>query len=133
MNIVEEGLHYQGPFWIIADSVKNIHRNNFYLVGDTYPCNYNGEYIDNTTSKSQKTHKKLWEKLKENYGNVEFTYYPRGRVAICDGTAFIHINSKCNIPGVIDSIVNMYHIGKLELEIDLNDVYQGSHYDFQLS
>ncbi len=44
----------------------------------------------------------------------------------------MHLNSKCNMPKVIDAIVEMYNLGKLEIEIDLNDTYQGSHYDFDL-
>lgn len=128
----EDELYYQGPFWIIADNFKDIHRGKFTLLGEPLPCNYSGEYTNDTTSKSAKTHKKLWDKYKSSYNDVDYTYYPRGRVAIYEGTAFIHLNSKCNIPQVIDAIVEKYHIEKLDIEVDLNDTYQGSHYDFKL-
>ena len=128
----EDELYYQGPFWIIADTFKDIHRGNFELLGEKLECNYNGDYIGELTSKSQKTHKKIWSKHAARYNDVDYTYYPRGRVAIYQGTAFIHINSKCNVPSVIDAVVDAYNLEKLDIEIDLNDTYQGSHYDFQL-
>lgn len=128
----EDDYYYQGPFWIIADSFKDIHRGEFSLLGDRHLCNYAGEYVNDSTSKSAKTHKKLWEQYASQYNNVDFAYYPRGRVAVYDGTAFIHLNSKCNIPSVIDAIVKMYNIDRLDIELDFNDTYQGSHYDFQL-
>ena len=129
----EDEIFYQGPFWIIADTFKDIHRGKFELLGEPLPCDYQGNYIDDTTSKSSKTHKRIWEsEYRDSYNNVDYTYYPRGRVAVYEGTAFIHLNSKCNIPSVVDAIISKYNIDKLEIEIDLNDVYQGSHYDFQL-
>ena len=128
----EDELYYQGPFWIIADSFKDIHRGKFKLIGEQLLTDFSGNYINDVTSKSQKTHKKVWEVYKSQYKDVDYTFYPRGRVAIYEGTAFIHINSKCNIPSVINAITDMYHLDKLEIEVDLNDTYQGSHYDFQL-
>lgn len=128
----EDDLYYQGPFWIIGDSFLSILKGNFDIVSELYPCNYNGDYTDNDISKSAKTHKKVWNNLKQYHNNVHYTYYPRGRVSIYNGTAFIHINSKCNTPKIIDAIINEYNIQNLEIEIDLNDTYQGSHYDFEL-
>ena len=129
----EDELYYQGPFWIIADSFKDILRGNFELLGEKLESDYNGNYIGQATSKSQKTHKKVWEKHSSKYNGVSYTYYPRGRVAIYQGIAFIHLNSRCNTPNVVDTIVRSYNLDKLEIELDLNDTYQGSHYDFQLS
>ena len=129
----EDELYYQGPFWIIADTFKDVHRRKFTLLGEPLLCDYHGNYVNDTTSKSSKTHKRIWEsEYAQDYADVDYTYYPRGRVAVYEGTAFIHLNSKCNIPSVIDAIVEKYKLDKLEIEIDLNDVYQESHYDFQL-
>lgn len=128
----DDGNYFCGPFWIIADSFENILKGEFSLESVKYLCNYNGDFINNETSKSQKTHRKAWDTLKSNYNNVEWTYYPRGRVSIYDGKAYIHLNSKCNIPKVIDAIVNEYIISNLEIIVDLNDTYQGSHYQFEL-
>lgn len=129
----EDELYYQGPFWIIADNFKDVHRGKFEIIGEPLLCDYHGNYVGNTTSKSAKTHKKIWESdYAKKYNNPDYTYYPRGRVAIYEGTAFIHLNSKCNIPAVVNAIVDKYQIKKLDIEVDLNDTYQGSHYDFKL-
>lgn len=129
----EDELYYQGPFWIIAESVKDIHRGKFKLIGSKYECDYNGDYFKEGVSKSQRTHKKIWQtEYQIQFPDRDYMFYPRGRVSVYDGTAFIHLNSKCNIPSVIDSVISEYGIEKLEIEVDLNDTYQGSHYDFQL-
>ena len=90
----EDDLYYQGPFWIIGNNFLSILKGNFDIIGELYPCDYNGDYISNTVSKNAKTHKKVWDKLKQYYSNVPYTHYPRGRVSIYKGVAFIHINSK---------------------------------------
>lgn len=129
----EDDMYYQGPFWIIGDSFLDILRGKFQLLAERYECDFSGNYIDKSLSKSQRTHKKLWkEQYQTMYDTEDFTYYPRGRVAVYQGVAFIHINSKCNIPKIIDKVVNDYNLHKLEIEVDLNDTYQGSHYDFKL-
>lgn len=129
----EDELYYQGPFWIVAEKFIEIHRGHFELIGEKFACDYEGNYLKSDLSKSKRTHKKIWqEEYASEYGEEDYTFYPRGRVAICDGVAFIHINSKCNIPSVIDKIIQEYGISKLEIEIDLNDTYQGSHYNFKL-
>lgn len=128
----EDECYFQGPFWIVADTFKDIHRGRFKLIGEKYLCDYQGNYIVDESSKSAKTHRVAWKQYEAEYGIDDYTYYPRGRVAVYDGTAFIHINSKCNIPSVIDAIISTYNVSELDVEIDLNDVYQGSHYDFKL-
>lgn len=128
----EDDNYFCGPFWIIADNLECILKGNFQLECTKYLCDINGNIINDITSKSQKTHQKLWNDLKSKYGNVNWKYYPRGRVSIYNGKAYIHINSRCNLPKVIDAIINEYDISKLEIQVDLNDTYQGSHYEFEL-
>ena len=137
----ENDLYYQGAFWIEADSVIDIFRGNFSLIGIKLESDYNGNYLNLQRSKSSLTHSRIWKELLNNLSNIDFThkykdedytYLPRGRVSIYNGIAFIHLNSKMNIPKVINKIVDEYNLHKLELEIDLNDEYQGSHYDFTL-
>jgi len=127
----EDNFYYQGPFWIITNTFKDVHRGKFQIVGEKILCDYAGNYLEKS-SKSSKTHKKVWKEYADSYNDVGYTYCPRGRVAIYEGTAFIHLNSKCNIPSVIDAIIEMYNLEKLEIELDFNDTYQGSHYDFEL-
>ncbi len=127
----EDQLYFQGPFWIIADSFIDIHRNKFSLECKKVLSDYEGNIVDDT-SKNSVTHKNWWKNNLQDKYNQDFDYYPRGRVAIYNGIAFIHINSKCNINFVIDKIVNEYELSGLEIEVECNDEYQGSHYDFRL-
>ena len=126
----EDDFYFQGAFWIKADSFKNIMLGNFELIiGSKLLSDYCGNYVDLNQSKNSLTHKKLWDSVSDGHS---WTYYPRGRVAIYNGVAYIHLNSKCNSPAIIDKIINEYCINKLNIELDLNDTYQGSHYDFEL-
>ena len=128
-----DNLYYQGPFWIVADNFKDILRGNFKLLGKQYECDRSGTYTDDSLSKRQRTHKKIWiQEYQDKYHNADWDYFPRGRVSIYEGTAFIHLNSRCNLPKVIDAVISKYHLAELEVEIDLNDTYQGDHYNFQL-
>lgn len=128
----EDDSYFCGPFWITGKSFLDILKGEFNIEATKYLCNYNGDILNNSSSKSQKTHKKVWDKLKSKYDGVEYTYYPRGRVSVYNGVAFIHINSKCNTPKIIDAIVKEYCLDKLSINIDLNDTYQGNHYNFEL-
>lgn len=126
----EDDLYFQGAFWIKADSFKDIMHNNFDLIiGSKILSDYSGNYVDEIQSKNSLSHKNLWNNVSDGHS---WTYYPRGRVAIYNGTAYIHLNSKCNTPEIIDRITKEYNLDKLDIDIDLNDTYQGSHYDFEL-
>ena len=131
----EDKVYYQGAFWIVADSFRDIMRGNFQLVGKLLESDYNGNYTNYSGSQKPLTHQRLWrdEYSKQPFGDgKEYNYYPRGRVAIHNGVAYIHLNSKCNTPKIVDEVVKTYGLDGLEIEIDLNDTYQGSHYEFLL-
>lgn len=129
----EDDLYYQGAFWIKGNSVLDIKKGKFEIIGIRLPSNYDGSYTsDVVRSKSSLTHKRLWPEYAQELSNKEYNYLPRGRVSIYQGTAFIHLNSLFNQPGIVDSIIKFYSIEKLDIYIDLNDTYQGSHYDFSL-
>lgn len=131
----EDDLYFQGAFWINANSVKDILSGQFEIVGQRLLSTYEGKYVDDITSKSAKTHRKLWEEYKsklDGMSDKEYTYLPRGRVSIYKGTAYIHIHSRMNIPKVIDAITSAYELKKLDIIVDLNDTYQGSHYESEL-
>lgn len=134
----ESDFYFKGPFWILAESVDAIQRGKFDIIGEKYLVNYDGQYVDDITSKRSKTHQQAWKKIINEVNSngksfsKSYTYYPRGRVEVYKGKAYIHLNSICNTPKVIDEITNTYGIGKLDIVIDLNDTYQGSHYGFEL-
>lgn len=130
----EDDIYYQGAFWIVGDSVKSIKHGAFEIVGVQLPCDFDGNYLEDVGSKNSLSHKNLWNReIKRDVNpDVSFDYYPRGRVAIYKGNAWIHLHSVFNQPNIIDTIIDMYNLHKLEYEIDLNDTYQGGHYDFKL-
>ena len=130
----EDEVYYQGAFWIAGDSVRDIKRGNFGVIGIQLPCDYQGNYLEDVGSKNPLSYKDLWN-LKIKYEvnpDVLFDYYPRGGVSIYRGQAWIHIHSLFNQPSIIDTIVEIYNLHNIDYNIDLNDTYQGSHYDFGL-
>lgn len=138
MKIINEvkktdDLYFMGPFWLVAPQFKGILRGKFRLIGERFLCDYKGNDLSEVSKNSQR-HKSLWNrKIKSQLNSdKEFDYYPRGRVTIYNGTAFIHLNSLCNTPYIIGKVIDYYEINKLDIEIELNDQIQGSHYNFKL-
>ena len=130
----EDDVYFQGAFWIKGDSVKDIIRGNFELICEKRLCDFNGKDVNILASKNSLNHKNLWKnEFGAKHENKSFDYYPRGRVSIYEGTAFIHIHSILHTPAIVDSIIKEYGIDKLDVEVERNDLLQGSHYDFKLS
>lgn len=131
----EEEIYFEGPFWIIADSLDDIRKGKFSIDGLKIPCTFDGTILNNTLNRNQQVHKRYWrDVLQQKYSQKDYNYYPRGRVGIYEGNgkAYIFLNSQFNNPFVIDAIVKEYGLEKLDIELELNDITQGSHYDFQL-
>lgn len=58
----EDEVYYQGAFWIVGDSVRDIKRGNFEIVGIQLPCDYQGDYLEDVGSKNSLSHKNLWNR-----------------------------------------------------------------------
>lgn len=136
----EEELYFKGPFWIVADSVNAIHGGKYKIVGEKYLCDFNGKIMSNIDwARNSTTHKRLWRdkyaKL-TNSADKPFDYYPRGRVDIWDGKAYIFIHSSMNFEPLIGNLISEYGLDKLDdaelVEVVEND-NQGSHYDYKLT
>lgn len=128
----EDDLYYQGAFWLIGNSVKDIKTGNSFILGNKLSCDFNGKYLVAIESKNALSHKRIWTEFSADYNNVPYNYYPRGRVSIYNGTAYIHIHHLFNQPDIIDKIISEYNLKKLEIEVETNDITQGFHYDFLL-
>lgn len=129
----EDELYFNGAFWIFADSYEDILKGNFEIDGTRIPVNFNGDYLDKNDSRLNLNHKKLWEKdYKFQFKDKEYNYFPRGRVNVYNGKAYVNIHSKCNLPKIVNAILKEYNIEDLDLELELNDIEQGNHYDFLL-
>ena len=129
---IEDESYFKGPFWIVAYSIPDILLGNFSIVADKHLCTYEGELNRTRATRKFETHESVWKELKQQYNNVEYKYYPRGRVEVYKGTAYINIHSILNTPKIIDTIRKEYCIEKLPYKIGLNDVDQGSHYEYEL-
>lgn len=136
----EDDIYYNTVFWIVAPTIRDILANKkdeqgnpkWELVGQAFPVTYEGDYIDKV-NKNDLTHKRIWSKEYANkYEQSDYMYYPRGRVNVSNGIAYVNINSNMNCPHMIDAIIQEANIEKLELELDFNDTYQGSHYGYKL-
>lgn len=127
----EDDLYFQGAFWIKGDSLKSIKDGEFsILIGSKILSDFYGDYVsDVPLTKNQLSHEKLWKNIGDNH---EWNYYPRGRVAIDQGTAYVHLNSDCVTDAIKDAIIKEYDIEGLRIVYDYNNEYQGSHYDFLL-
>lgn len=129
----EDDLYYKGSFWIIADSYPDILRGNFKLIGEKIPVTFNGELQRNNPDKKNQTHQALWrDKYSKYFPDKPYNYFPRGRVEVYKGVAYVNIHSRCNTPAVVNSIIDNYNLGNLDLDLTCNDISQGSHYDFLL-
>ena len=128
----EDDLYFQGAFWIKGNSIKDIIRGKFELICEKRLCDIDGKDVNISKSKNSLNHKNLWKSEFNKDSDLPFDYYPRGRVSIYKGTAFIHIHSILHTPAIIDAIIDEYGIDKLEVEVERNDIIQGSHYDFIL-
>lgn len=129
----EDELYYEGPFWIKADTYRDMQRGNFELIAYKILVNYNGDPRE-PYNKREFTHKKLWARDFSDSG-FEYYHYPRGRVNIYKGIVYINLHSKCNTPKVINRIIKEYKLEKfsqLDFEIEYNDISQGPHYNFEI-
>lgn len=124
-----DDLYFNGVFWVIANSYRDILIGNFKLKTHKYLVDINGNEIEKS-SKSSKTHKHVW-----GDNSLPYDYYPRGRVNIYDGEVFINLNSRINLPQVINKIIEEFGIKKLIDKItiyDIDNIQDGNHYDFKL-
>lgn len=127
----EDDSYFEGAFWIIADSVHEMLIGNFEIVGECLPTSFDGVRNRDRGVKLQ-PHQKLWKEYRLDYKDAPYDYYPRGRVSVYKGKAYININSICNTPKIIDEIREYYCVDKLDCVVTCNDIEQGSHYDFKL-
>ena len=135
----KDDMYFKGPFWIVADSVKDIHGGRYKIIGEKYLCDFDGKFASaNVPPRSMMTHKKLWKDkyaTELNDTDKPFNYYPRGRVEVWDGQAYIFVHGSMNFEPLIGNLIHEYALDKLDdeslVEVVDND-YQGSHYDYLL-
>lgn len=134
----EDDLYLIGPFWLIADSLKELLNCNFTLLAEKFLVDYQGNYV-NRVPRSQFTHKGIWEtKYKGKYNNVSFDYYPRGRISYDKEENVICVNIPIRLKAIQTHIVNVlakeYGFKAPDIKIRYTDpTQQGQvHYNFTL-
>ena len=130
----EDDLYLIGPFWIIGKSLAVINDGNFDILSEKFLINWEGEYQSRVT-KSEFTHKGIWEnKYKSKYG-VAYNYYPRGRVSFNSKTKefCINIPKGLNEDLILPVIAKEYGINVGRLKVKYTDPTSGDHYTFSLS
>lgn len=129
----EDDFYYVGPFWIIGQSVEEINRGNFELLAPTKVLvNWDGEYVTKV-AKTEFLHKHLWNKYKSKYNNVEYNYFPRGRVSF-DATSkkvWINIPHGLNEEIVLSALIKEFYVSS-SYEVKYTDPTSGNHYAFDL-
>lgn len=144
-------LHFQGPFWIIADSVEDIKRGNYKIECLRFPCDSMGDWIEKTyydtlclkfnmkiDSHSYKkivrlSHKTVWDNFVKDRckkENLPYNYYPRGRVGINNGNAYV--NLYFDDEKVRKAIVKKCELDGLNIIFKPETYEKGTHCDYLL-
>lgn len=129
----EEDLYLMGPFWIIGKSLADINKGNFDFLPEKFLIDWEGNY-QNKVSKSEFTHKGIWEtKYQANY-KVAYNYYPRGRVSFNSKTKEFGINipKGLNEELILPIIMKEYGINESKVNVKYTDITSGDHYSFLL-
>ena len=129
----EDDLYFVGPFWIIGKSVEEINKGNFELLAPTKVLvNYDGDYATKVP-KAEFLHKDLWNKYKSKYNNVEYNFYPRGRISFNseDKKTWINIPQGLNESLILKSLEKEYDV-RIPYEVKYTDPTSGNHYMFEL-
>lgn len=121
----EDDYYFEGPFWVVGDSIKSIRQNKFKLIAVKSACTADGKVIGSNEQAIQ--HKKLWPEYGDGVHSA--TYYPRGRVSIYKGTAYVNITPILNDADIIDAIIKEYCLDKLDIDIECK---YGAHYNFEM-
>lgn len=128
----EDDLYFQGIFWVVADSFEDILNNNFKLISEKFLVDYSGKLQQPFDSKFW-SHKDIWEKKYETeYNGVGYKYYPRGRIVVKNGKAWMNMHSDIYLPQIVDAVTSEFQISKLEHIPSFKNGADGSHYDYQL-
>ena len=126
----EDNLYFEGVFWVVADTFEDILNGNFELVSEKFPVDYAG-VRQHKFDKNFWSHKDIWEKKYQSKYGVGYKYYPRGRIVVRNGKAWMNMHSDIYLQQVVDAVTSEFCIRELEhIPSFKNDA--GSHYDYQL-
>lgn len=117
-DLTKEETCFKGPFWVLGSSIDDIKLGNFKLDAYKVPCDFDGNIIEG----EERTHSQIMD---------DYDYYPRGRVGVYKGTAYINIHSILNQPDIIDEIIDAFNLSSLKIVVKHEDSKAGHHYGFK--
>lgn len=131
----ENDLYFEGPFWIISQSMEELNKGNFVILSNPYLVDFWGKPIF-PIPKSESTHEYIWNSKykhlnpKHPYSHP-YNYYPRGRVVFKEGKVYL------NIPkGLPDDLIKKEVARKFDYDefdnVFYKDPTSGNHYTFEL-
>lgn len=126
---------YSGAFWVVGESLADIKSGNFHLLCYKRLTDYDGNLCEEIHSKRSLSHKRLWYDIyrEELNSNKPYNFYPRGRVGISKGVAYINIIEDAAVPLITDAIIREYKIDKLKVIIRKSNKFSdGGHRNFLL-
>jgi len=126
-----EGLYFQGPFWLIGESLSDINRGAFTILAEKYLVRYDGSPV-NPIPESQSTHKSIWENKYEEHYSVPYNYYPRGRVVFCNGRLYLNIPEGLNVEAIKRRLLTEFDYRRDFDNVFYKDPTTGGHYSFLL-
>lgn len=128
----EDDFYFVGTFWIVGKSISDILHGNLLIVGEKHLVDYEGKAVG-VINRNALTHKRLWRDDEEirnkaavfsGISTEDYTYFPRGRIAIFEGQYYLFLPSEVfNNGKVINAIYSFYSVSSaLEMNIEYNDV-----------
>ena len=129
----EDDLYLIGPFWIIGKSLTDINKGDFTFLAEKFLIDWEGNY-QHKVSKSEFTHKGIWETKYQAGYKVPYNYYPRGRVSFDSKTKEFGINIPKSLDEeiILPAIMKEYDINEGEVNVKYTDPTSGNHYSFLL-
>lgn len=129
----EDNLYFIGPFWIIGASLSDINEGNLEILSHKFLVDYDGNYVSRV-KKSEFTHKGIWESNYKSKYNVEFDYYPRGRVSFdrLKKEFCVNIPTGLNEEIVVEKLIEDYDLKDFIVNVKYTDPTSGNHYTFKL-
>lgn len=129
-----EDFYLVGPFWFTGASLAQINKGKCNLLPAKFLMDYDGRY-QSRVSKSQFTHKGLWEiEFGKRYPSKDFDYFPRGRVSwdSNEHKVWVNIPKGLNEEVLLPMVAQAYEFDLTLAEIKYTDPTTGNHYSFKL-
>lgn len=131
----EEDLYFEGPFWIIAQSMEELNKGNFTILSHPYLVDFWGKPVM-PVPRNESTHEYIWNaryrrSIPDHPYSHEYNYYPRGRVVFKEGKVYLNIPSGLPVDLIKEKVAYKFDYDEFD-KVFYKDPTSGNHYTFQL-